>query len=204
MKKDKSKERTAAYRERLAEKRETAADNITIRDRTWFFGEVIPRINARTHAEELAIHREFLRCFGAEDVQPGESLRDVARRLWSIWTRGTSHDEPDAVYCPGFNRNRQQWEFCEGFVVKNRAFDEVWTPPADDCQNGEADLPINISALPKLPPAPTRKQSEPEPKPARVPLTPAPLVTGLETPEEQQNKFQGFGTFGVSVSRTTL
>src|SRR6266566_1891051 len=111
-------EQQQQYRERKREKEETAADDIAIRDRMCYFGEVTPRINARTHAEELAIHREFLRCFGAEDVQAGESLRDVARRLWSLWTKGTSHDDPHAVYCPGFNRNTQQWEFCEGFVVK--------------------------------------------------------------------------------------
>src|SRR5437660_3197114 len=99
MKKDRSKERTKKYRERLAEKkaiaaeeRETAADDIAIRNRMCYFGEVTPRVNARTHAEELSIHREFLRCLGEQDVQPGENLRDVARRTWAAWTRGTIHD----------------------------------------------------------------------------------------------------------------
>ncbi len=197
MKKDRSKERTAAYRIRLSEKkasaaeeRETAADDIAIRNRMCYFGEVTPRINARTHAEELAIHREFLRCLRAPDVQPGENLRDVARRTWAAWTKGTIHDDPDAVYCPGFNRNTQRWEFCEGFGVnKVFVFDEIWVPPSD-CRNGEENLPIDINHLPPLPPAPTK----PEVKHVveRTAVEPQDFVYPTPPPKSD------FGTYGLS------
>ena len=150
-KRDRSRDRTREYRERLREKQETAAEERAIRDHLWFFGEVTPRIDARTHAEELAIHREFLRALGEPDVQPGETLRDVARRAWAAWTSGTIHDRPDEVFCPGFNRVTQQWNPAgEGFVIKTKSFDELWVPPAN-CENGEADQPIDINDLPKLP-----------------------------------------------------
>jgi len=153
-KKDRSRDRTRVYRERLREKQETAAEQSAIRDKLWFFAEVAPRIDARTHAEELAIHREFLRALGERDVQSGETLRDVARRTWFAWTRGTIHDGPAEVFCPGFNRDTQQWNpVGEGFVIKTKPFDEMWVPPAD-CQNGEADQPIDIHGLPKLPKLP--------------------------------------------------
>ena len=144
-------EKQAAYLQRKKEREGTAAEERAIRDHLWFFGEVIPRIDARTHAEELAIHREFLRALGEYDVQPGEALRDVARRTWLAWTKGSIHDGPDEVFCPGFNRETQQWNpVGEGFVVKIKPFDEMWVPPAD-CENGEADQPIAINDLPRLP-----------------------------------------------------
>jgi hypothetical protein len=149
--KDRSRDRTREYRERLREKQETAAEERAIRDHLWFFGEVTPRIDARTHAEELEIHREFLRALREPDVQSGETLRDVARRTWAAWTKGTIHDGADEVFCPGFNRDTQQWNPTgEGFVVKVKPFDEVWVSPAD-CENGEADKPVDINGLPKLP-----------------------------------------------------
>jgi hypothetical protein len=150
-KRDRSRDRTRVYRERLRQKQETAAEVRAIRGQLWFFGEVTPRLDARTHDEELAIHREFLRALGERDVQPGETLRDVARRNWLAWTTGSIHDGPDEVFCPGFNRVTQQWNSVgEGFVVKVKPFDEVWVPPAN-CEIGEADKPIDINGLPKLP-----------------------------------------------------
>jgi hypothetical protein len=152
-------EQQNAYLERKRLREQAAAEEPAIRDHLWFFGEVIPRIDARTHAEELAIHREFLRALGEQDVQPGETLRDVARRAWLAWTKGSIHDDSDVVFCPGFNRETQQWNPAgEGFVVKRKPFDEMWVPPAD-CENGEADQPIDINGLPKLP----KLKSEPKP-----------------------------------------
>jgi hypothetical protein len=85
--------------------------------------------------------------------------------------------------------------FIEGIrdAVKPGWFEENWQPPAD-CRNGEADQPIDINALPKLPPAPITRKPEVKPEP-RVPLTPdAPLITGYETPRE----FSWLGQFGVT------
>jgi len=50
-------------------------------------------------------------------------------------------------------------------------------------------------------PEPPKPELKPEPKPAPSIEQPQ-LVSGYETPLDEQNKFQGFGTFGVSVSRT--
>jgi hypothetical protein len=156
-KKDRSRDRTRVYRERLKERQETAAEERAIRDHLWFYGEVTPRTDATTCDEELAIHREFLRALGEQDVQPGETLRIVARRTWAAWTKGTIHDRAEEVFCPGFNRDTQQWNpVGEGFVVKVKPFDELWVPPAN-CENGEADQPIDINELPKLPKGDAKK-----------------------------------------------
>jgi hypothetical protein len=158
MKKDRSRDRTRVYRERKKEKQETAAEERAIRDHLWYFGEVSPRLDARTHAEELAIHREFLRALGEQDLQPGETLRQVAKRTYEAWlafygfydgtVRVAEHTEFPR-YVPGFNRISQKFDEREGFGVGPWS-DEMWVAPAD-CANGEADQPIDINDLPKLP-----------------------------------------------------
>jgi hypothetical protein len=46
---------------------------------------------------------------------------------------------------------------------------------------------------------PRAKQLEPEPKPIAPPIEqPQDIVSGLETPSEEQNRFSGFGTFGIT------
>src|SRR5882672_12268969 len=53
-----------------------------------FFGEASPGRDAQTCAEELQIHREFLRALGQPDVQPGETLRSIAKRNYEHWVKG--------------------------------------------------------------------------------------------------------------------
>jgi hypothetical protein len=149
-------EKQKAYVERKKEKQETAAEERAIRDHLWFFGEVLPRIDARTHAEELAIHREFLRAMGESDVQPGETLRQIAKRTYQAWismygfycdgVRVAEHTDFPR-YVPGFNRISQKFDEREGFGVKGPWADEIWTPPSD-CTGDE---PIDVEKLPELP-----------------------------------------------------
>src|SRR6266481_7946080 len=87
MKKDKSKERTAAYRERLAEKKAVAAEiadaKATIkRLNLCGFSEIAFNTPARTCAQEIQIHRSWLRALQQPDVFPEETLRQLDKRAW--------------------------------------------------------------------------------------------------------------------------
>jgi len=89
--------------------------------------------------------------------------------------------------------------FGEGIrdAAKPEWFETHWRAP-DDCTGNE---PIDIASLPPLPPVPKTRNPEPKPKPSpRVApvIDVPPIVTGYETPLEEQNKFSGLGTFGVS------
>jgi len=209
-KKDNSKERTAAYRERLSEKKASAAEHaydrsICAKFDLRFFGESAHNKNAESASAEIHIHRQFLRALGQADVQEGETLRQLSKRCWNSyfaisddvggeWVDG-KWIESDDRWVPLFNPGNQTFDGgprWQGYTVPGGVrYFEYWVPPAD-CQNGEADQPI-VASLPALPPAPTRKlEVKPEP---RVPLTPdAPLVTGYETRLELSD----LGSFGMS------
>src|SRR5262249_32037777 len=47
-----------------------------------YFGEQAPGVDAKTAEAEIQIHREFLRAMDEPDVQPGETLRQLAERTW--------------------------------------------------------------------------------------------------------------------------
>ena len=218
-KKDRSKDRTQRYRERLTEKHAAAAEASSDLEQCAkfdlrFFGEQAFNKNAESASAEIHIHRQMLRALGKSDVQPGETLRQLSKRVW-LALLGISDDgygewvdgkwiESDDRWMPMFNPGNQTFDggpSWQGYMVPGAAkpdwFETHWVPPAD-CQNGEADQPI-VNALPKLPPAPTRKlEVKPERKVELPPSTvDAPLVTGYETPLEEQNKFSAFGTFGM-------
>jgi len=90
---------------------------------------------------------------------------------WVDTENGKQWVEGFDVWYPLFSPSQQHFQvpfdsvryphgpFCAGIpdAAKPGWFDTYWVPPAD-CQNGEADQPIDITALPPLPPAPTRKQ----------------------------------------------
>jgi hypothetical protein len=193
------------------------------------FSEVAFNTPAQTWLEEVQIHRSWLRALDQPDVFEGESLKELARRTWQAllasegygvetdggsewvdtengkqWVRGYGVSYPlfspsqQHFQVPFDSKRFPEGPFIEGIrdAAKPGWFEENWRSPKD-CTGDE---PIDISTLPKLPPAPTRKEVKPEP---RVPLTPdAPLITGYETPMDKQNKFSGFGTFGIGITGT--
>src|SRR2546426_12578479 len=87
-KKDNSAERTRKYRERKASEQEAAAEQAEEHQKMKsldlrFFGESSFDQNASSLKDEIQIHRLFLRALGQPDIQPGETLRELARRTWS-------------------------------------------------------------------------------------------------------------------------
>jgi hypothetical protein len=144
-----------------------------------FFGESSPGRNASTFADELQIHREFLRALGKEDVQDGETLRKVAKRTFSAWLTGpyTCRSCGPPFYVPAFNRTSQQFDPDFGFGIGDAPFEEIWTPPKD-CIGDELIDVAPLSKLPKLLKAkpeklePTVEQTSPAP--SLPPPTPPP------------------------------
>ena len=98
-----------------------------------FFGESSPGHNAKTFADELQIHREFLRALGKEDVQDGETLRTVAKRAFEAWLTGpfTCRTCGPPFYAPAFNRVSQQFDPDFGFGIGDVVFEDIWTSPSD-------------------------------------------------------------------------
>jgi hypothetical protein len=133
-----------------------------------FFGEQAPGVDARTHDAELQIHREFLRALHQPDVQPGETLRQVAERTWKAWINKVtswtcSGDErkpnPPDAFLAAFNRSTQKFDGFNGFDGtnwRNETFENIWRPPKG-CTGDEA---IDITTLSALP----YRQSKSEPK----------------------------------------
>jgi hypothetical protein len=224
-------EKQRAYLERKKAREESAADDGAERDQCAtfdlrFFGESGFEQNAQTAAEEIYIHRQFLRALGEPDVQPGETLRQLAKRCWDSLVadqgevRGTtflsgavsrsggqwidgSWRENDDLWITMFNPQNQSFDggpSWQGYTVRGAAkpdwFSNHWVPP-----EGTGDEPIDPGSLKPLPPLKLRK-SESKPKPeSRVPLPTvdaSPIVTGLETPLEERNRLNGFGAFGVT------
>jgi hypothetical protein len=147
-----------------------------------FFGESSPGRNATTSADELQIHREFLRALGKEDVQDDETLRTVAKRTFEAWLTGpfTCRSCGPPFYAPAFRRVRQQFDPDFGFGIGDVPFAELWTPPKD-CTGDEL---IDVGALPKLPKLSKAKPEKLEPtveQAAPAPTPPAP------TPHPQPN-----------------
>jgi hypothetical protein len=162
------------------------------------------------------------------DVLPGESLRDLARRTWQALLRsekfglgvsieggGKWVEDSEGkqtwvsgfdVFYPLFSPSQHHFQvpfdsnrfpngpFCE--VIHEGAqpgwFENNWIPPAD-CTGDE---PIDLKSLQPLPPITVKPKSKSEPHVS--PRVDAPIVTGYETPLEEQNRFSGFGTFGIT------
>ena len=149
--KKQNRERQQRHREREKQKRDNTIEAqqdaheraVRTSRNPHFSGESSPGHNAQTFAEELQIHREFLRSLGKPDVTPGETLRMVAKRTYEAWLAG-----PYAwkSYVPAFNRAAQQFDPDFGFEVSGN-FEQTWEPPKD-CTGNE---PIDIAGLPGLP-----------------------------------------------------
>src|ERR1700730_3711002 len=109
-----NRERQPRHREREAQKkaRSIEAQRVAseraerMRRDLHSFGEFSPGRNAQTCAEELQIHREFLRALGLPDIQPGETLRTVAKRTYEAWVIGpfTCRSYGPPFYVPALDR----------------------------------------------------------------------------------------------------
>jgi hypothetical protein len=183
-----NRERQRRHREREKQKRARSIEAQRLaseraermRHHPHFFGETSPGCNANNFADELQIHREFLRALGKEDVKHGETLRTVAKRSFEAWLTGPftcrSHGP---IYVPAFDRTRQQFDPDFGFAIDDVLFGEVWTPPKD-CTGDE---PIDTATLPRLP-----KLSKAKPRTLEAKVEPAPPPTTPPTiPHEQPN-----------------
>jgi hypothetical protein len=146
-----------------------------------FFGESSPGRNANTFADELQIHREFLRALGKEDVQDGETLRTVAKRTCAAWLTGryTCRSCGPPFYVPAFNRVRQEFDPDFGFGIGDAPFEDIWRSPKD-CTGDEL---IDVATLPKLPKLskvkpeklePTVEAASPPPSPSAATPRPQP------------------------------
>jgi hypothetical protein len=180
-KKDRSKERTRRYRERLIEKQEEAADTadkevLCERLNLCSFSEIRWNIPARTCAEEIMVHRQWLRALEADDVRDGETLRQLAKRTWNTLLKaediGVGTDGVVdgivtgnwGVWYPLFSINQQHFQLPVGGKHTTEGgplgegirgacapewFDQHWSAP--DCTGDE---PISVEDLPPLPPMP--------------------------------------------------
>ena len=162
-------ERTAAYRERLAQKQEAASEAADL-DAQYRalnlcgFAETAYDTPAKTCAEEIEVHRCWLRALEESDVKQGETLRELARRTWNALLNskglGVVTDER-GVWYPCFQPSKQHFQipfdstqFPGGPLgerirdaAKPEWFDIHWVAPAD-CSGDE---PIDLKSLPPLP-----------------------------------------------------
>jgi hypothetical protein len=162
-KKDRSRDRTRTYRERLAAKQEAAQGYAALNDKydLRYFGESAFEHNAESLAEEVHIHRQFLRALRAfgqpdvQDVQPGETLRELARRTWNAYLEF----DRSSGWVPLFSAKLQTFGTGIGMgnnwpgysipeALKDGWYDANWIPPKD-CTGDEQ---INLGDLPELPP----------------------------------------------------
>jgi hypothetical protein len=155
-------EKQRAYLERKRQNKEIAAESLSeealcAKFDLRFFGESRYGHNAESSQEEIHIHRQFLRGLGGEpDVQPGETLRQLAKRTWDalLLYEFTSVDG-DTVWIPMFNAKTQDFDGgpnYEGYRIRHAMkpdwFETHWTAPKD-CTGDEA---IDRRNLPVLPP----------------------------------------------------
>lgn len=160
------------------------SDRRKIRDQLWWFAETEPRVDAQTHAEELAVTREWARALEIPDVTESETLRAFAKRVFIAWGKMEGSNNG---YRAGFNRAIQRFDNDNGFIVDFN-FDEFWLPPAD-CLGDE---PIDVVNLPPLSPLPwiaeqlrLRKNPPPPLPPAKPPMQPPAVVPSAPSLSEQ-------------------
>jgi len=171
LRKQKQREREKQQSEKyLAELEEKEEREIYKTRNLHFFGEESPGVDARTHDSELQIHREFLRALHQPDVQPGETLRQVAERTWKAWINKVtswtcSGDErkpnPPDAFLASFNRTKQEFDGLHGFdgtSWHNESFESIWRPP----KGCTGDEQIDITTLPELPYRPKSEPKQPE------------------------------------------
>jgi hypothetical protein len=182
-----NRERQHRHRQREAQKRARAIEAQRLaseraermRRGPHFFGESSPGCIANTLADELQIHREFLRALCQEDVRDGDTLRTVAKRAFEAWLKGpfACRIYGPPFYVPAFDRTNQRFDPDFGFGIGDVRFEDIWTPPRD-CTGDEL---IDLGALPKL-----RKLSKVKPRTLEAKAEPAAQPTPTPAPQQPQ------------------
>ena len=216
-------ERTAAYRERLAQKQEAADEAASEEAQARaldlrFFGESAYNRNAESAQEEIHIHRQFLRALDQPDVLPNEALRELAKRVWYALLNAEGigidkwpvhlrdkYESGYDVWIPMFNPKTQSFDGgpgCQGYRVGDAAkdgwFDSHWSPPKD-CTGDECIYIDDLPTLPLIKPKrPEPKQVKPESKPklAEPPVLPTELpqvVPRYEIPPSEEQRLYTLG-----------
>jgi len=178
--KRKQRERDQQKRVRALEVQRASLERAERRRRNLHcYGESTPGRNATTFEDEVQIHRQFLRTLNQPDLQPDETLRELARRTYQAWVTGPfASRDGRTIYVPGFNRAAQEFDSEFGFSIEDIPFDEAWSPP----KHYTGDEPIDVDSLPKLPNLPrTVVKAEPVPEPA-TPCPPPATVVSTEQP----------------------
>jgi hypothetical protein len=186
-----NRERQRRHRQREAQKRAHSIEAQRLaseraermRRDPHFFGESSPGCDANTFADELQIHREFLRALGKEDVKDGETLRTVAKRAFEAWLTSpfTCRLYGPPFYVPAFDRSSQQFDPDFGFAIGDVLFEEIWTSPKD-CTGDELIDADDLPKLPKLSKAkPQTLVAKVEPAPLPTPAPPAPIPQQPDT-----------------------
>lgn len=191
-KKDRSRNRMRKSRERLKEKQEAAAEvaDTVAQYRALNlcgFSEIAFDTPARTREEEISAHRSWLRALEEPDVQPGETLRELAQRTWNAllnskglgvnidgggkWVdaeNGKQWVPGFDVWFPCFEPSKQHFQipfdvrrFPEGplgYRFRDAAKPE-WFDEHWVAPEGTGDEPIDIENLPTLPMMPVNRKS---------------------------------------------
>jgi hypothetical protein len=183
-----NRERQRRHRQREAQKRARSIEAQRLaseraermRRGPHFFGESSPGCNANNFAEELQIHREFLRALGKEDVKHGETLRTVAKRAFEAWLTSpfTCRLYGPPFYVPAFDRISQQFDPDFGFAIGDAPFEEIWMPPKDSA----GDELIDRAVLPRLP---KLSKTKPRTLEAKVELATLPRAPPAPIPQQQ-------------------
>jgi hypothetical protein len=141
-------------------------------------GEISPGVDARTLEEALEVAREMARALNVPDVQEGESLLDLERRVFEAWInydKFVGHNDASGGGGHGPHLNRETGELSSGrgkdyWVEHCGGFDECWKvlPGAKE--------KIDLASLPKLKRIKTPEEPIPElkPRPALSPAAPIP------------------------------
>lgn len=154
-----------AYRERVSAKKDFEGQYKALN--LCSFAETAFETPAKTCVEEIQVHRQWLRALEESDVQPHETLRQLAKRTWDALLNskgfGVITDGAD-VWHPCFQPSKQHFQIPFdsirfpggplGETIKGGAepgwFDAHWAAP----NNCTGDEPISVKDLPPLPPMP--------------------------------------------------
>jgi hypothetical protein len=151
-------------------------------------GEVRPGVDARTIEEALEVAREMARALALPDVEEGESLLDIERRVFDSWVNfdrfvGRNDAGGNFPFASGGGApylNRETGELSPGHG-KN-----YWVDYCGGFEGCWRVLPgarneIDLASLPKLKKLKMPEESKPAPK-----ATPAPTPSA-EIPQQQPN-----------------
>jgi hypothetical protein len=151
-------------------------------------GEISPGVDARTLEEALEVAREMARALTVPDVQEGEALLDLERRIFDEWVNydrfvGRNDAGGNFPFAGGGHApylNRETGELSPGigrdyWVNHCGGFDECWKalPGAKE--------KIDLASLPKLKKLKRPEESKPAPKPTPSLAPPSPI------PQHQPN-----------------